>query len=373
VKALDALVIGAGPAGSTCAALLARAGWSVGLAEKSRFPRDKVCGGFIGAPAFEVLKEIDAYDRLLQIAGPEIREVGFFAGRARIARPSPAFGRAVRRAPFDALLLDCAAAAGATVFQPAAIRSVERVHDRFVCVAEGDLELQARTVIAAHGSWQTGSLPTQLPKAHSDRDLLAFKAHFRGAELPPACMPLIAFPGGYGGLVQADDGLVTLSFCVRRDALQRCRARFPGVAAADAVFCAILHHCAGVREVLVNARRHGDWIATGPIRPGMRPFVSHGVHVIGNAAAEAHPAIAEGIGMAMQGAAILTDALLEGQPSYESAWRARFSRRMQFSRLVAGVAMSPPASTLAARVVEALPSVLPAFARFSGKSAMSGR
>jgi len=40
----DALVIGAGPAGSTAARLLAQAGWSVALVEKSVFPRRKVCG-----------------------------------------------------------------------------------------------------------------------------------------------------------------------------------------------------------------------------------------------------------------------------------------------------------------------------------------
>ena len=40
----DAVIIGAGPAGSTVAIELARAGWSVALIEKQRFPRRKVCG-----------------------------------------------------------------------------------------------------------------------------------------------------------------------------------------------------------------------------------------------------------------------------------------------------------------------------------------
>ncbi|MDP3135729.1 MAG: FAD-dependent oxidoreductase, partial [Burkholderiaceae bacterium] len=41
--AFDAIVVGAGLAGSTVATLLARAGWSVALIEKQRFPRRKVC------------------------------------------------------------------------------------------------------------------------------------------------------------------------------------------------------------------------------------------------------------------------------------------------------------------------------------------
>src|SRR4029453_12738947 len=45
----DAIIVGAGPAGSTAAILLASAGWSVALIEKQSFPRRKVCGACIGA------------------------------------------------------------------------------------------------------------------------------------------------------------------------------------------------------------------------------------------------------------------------------------------------------------------------------------
>src|SRR4030081_3504804 len=45
MERFDVLVIGAGPAGSTAAYRLARAGASVLLADRAKFPRDKPCGG----------------------------------------------------------------------------------------------------------------------------------------------------------------------------------------------------------------------------------------------------------------------------------------------------------------------------------------
>ena len=45
----DAVIVGAGLAGSAAAIQLARAGWSVALIERQRFPRRKVCGECVAA------------------------------------------------------------------------------------------------------------------------------------------------------------------------------------------------------------------------------------------------------------------------------------------------------------------------------------
>src|ERR1700757_467490 len=56
----DAIVVGAGPAGSTCAYRLASAGASVLLLDRAHFPRDKPCGGAVTARALRELPvEID--------------------------------------------------------------------------------------------------------------------------------------------------------------------------------------------------------------------------------------------------------------------------------------------------------------------------
>lgn len=54
----DAIVVGAGPSGSSCAALLAAKGCRVLLLDKAHFPRDKTCGDAIGGKALNVLREL---------------------------------------------------------------------------------------------------------------------------------------------------------------------------------------------------------------------------------------------------------------------------------------------------------------------------
>ena len=49
----DAIVVGAGPSGSTAALHLARAGARVLLLDKEEFPRDKPCGGGVTVRAFK--------------------------------------------------------------------------------------------------------------------------------------------------------------------------------------------------------------------------------------------------------------------------------------------------------------------------------
>src|SRR4051794_29149040 len=204
----DAIVIGAGPAGSTAALLLARAGWSVAIVEKAEYPRPKVCGEFISAPTLALLGTIGVGEEIVEAAGPEVREVAVYAGERVIEGAMPraaepvTYGRALRRDRLDTLMLDAARRAGAVVWQPWRVRQYARNGGEYVCCMErklppGTVELSAPVLIAAHGSWDTGQLPLARGRRSArSADLFAFKAHFSGAALAPGSMPLVAFPGG---------------------------------------------------------------------------------------------------------------------------------------------------------------------------------
>jgi flavin-dependent dehydrogenase len=382
---VDALIFGGGPAGSTAALLLAKLGWSVALLERREFPRSKVCGEYLSGTNRPLLAALGILDEFDSLAGPEVRRVGLFAGQhqhmADLPRPLSGCGRALSRRTLDMHLLDAARTAGAAIHQPCQAESLHRHGDKWLCSARDGQSWQSPTVIAAHGSWDAGSLPTQPPRGvPRPSDLFGFKAHFRNAQLPLDLMPLLSFPGGYGGMVWSSDGCLSVSCCIRRDALTRMREQYSRDA-GEAVETHLRRTCRGVADALSGARMAEHWLAAGPIRPGMRLNWPSGIFAVGNAAGEAHPVVAEGISMAMQSAWLLTrrleywrhagsrtDSLPSVAEQYAADWRAAFARRLRASAAIAHWAMSPMAMAISAPVVGMFPPLLTWGARASGKS-----
>ncbi|HVX22581.1 MAG TPA: FAD-dependent oxidoreductase [Acidimicrobiales bacterium] len=117
----DVLVVGGGPAGSSCAYWLADAGWDVAVVEKKRFPREKTCGDGLTPRAVRQLADMGLEDAL---AGAHrysgLRAYGF--GHAmELQWPEhpvfPSYGYTITRHDLDGLVAERAAKAGATVWQ----------------------------------------------------------------------------------------------------------------------------------------------------------------------------------------------------------------------------------------------------------------
>ena len=394
----DAIVVGGGPSGAVSAVLLAKAGWRVAVVEKAPFPRRKVCGEFISETTWPLLRRLGVAGSLLKIAGPRVRRVGIYAGEAMVTAELASTlggtltgGRAVGRDCLDTLLLQRAATAGAKVWQPCALVQFVEKDGGYECtVADMGTRqsqvLRSQIIVAAHGSWESGPLPTQdLHRPSRPSDLFGFKARFIGSGLPLDLMPLLAFPGGYGGMVHTDGGRVSLSCCIRRDQLERCRQQWANVRAGAAVLLHIESSCAGVALALATATLEGVWISSGPLRTGIRTFGRDGIFAVGNAAAEVHPIVAEGISIAIQSAILLCEQLIARQVpryvgavspnllesirnDYASAWRNNFSRRLFVAAAFAHLFMRPASTRIATTLLDHFPQLLTAGARWTGKA-----
>lgn len=397
---VDALVVGAGPAGASTAILLAKAGWRVVLVERQVYPRQKVCGECLTAGSLALLDELGVGRAVRDKAGPELQRVGWMSHARTIVADFPPcndgpyrYGRALGRDQLDALIMEQARQVGVRILQPSRVTCVRGAPGLFDCEIDGQGEapfsVRAHTVVDGHGSWETdpGGVdgPAEQPKPrHSD--LFGFKASFRESTLARGLLPVLSFQGGYGGMVLAEDGRLTLACCIRRDMLRACRARFPGASAGVAIEQYLRGSCRGVREALERAERSGPWLSVGALRPGARVgnhvAFRQGLFRVGNAAGEAHPLIGEGINMALQSAFLLSDELLKYPAAsidasrfrkihrdYAQAWQNAFARRLRLAAAYAHLAMRPALGAAAA--LQCWPELLTRAARWAGKARSS--
>ncbi len=125
----DVVVVGAGPAGSSCGYWLADAGWDVVVVEKKEFPREKTCGDGLTPRAVRQLADMGLEQAL---AGSHrytgLRAFGF-GQSIEMQWPEhphfPDYGYTITRHDLDGLVADRAAAAGATLLQGTEVVGVD--------------------------------------------------------------------------------------------------------------------------------------------------------------------------------------------------------------------------------------------------------
>ena len=391
----DAIVIGAGPAGSSAAILLSRAGWNVALVEKQIFPRRKVCGECMAASNLPLLDALGIGAALRANAGAELSKIAIMHRDQIIVSNLPEaldekypLGMALGRETLDTLLLEQARFSGAQVLQPYSVKSIVGKAGDWICTVKtlesNDLlTLQAPILIAANGSWETihSDRPQRLLKRKVS-DLFAFKANFSNATLNNGLLSVLSFRGGYGGIVVGGDGITTLACCIRRDSLESCRLTMPKLRIGTVVEALLKRECKGVELALKGAILKGRWLTVGPLDPGVRLLAKDEIFRIGNAAGEAHPIIGEGMSMALQSAwllcahllksdrnKVLTNAKLqqEIQRLYIHDWRKQFLPRMRLATALAHIAMRPSLAEPLVNIAKNWPSLMTLGAKLAGK------
>ncbi len=148
MQTFDALVVGAGPAGSSTAIHLARGGARVLLVDKARFPRDKPCGGGLTGRALKripvdpspvVERDVDRFELRLRYGSSFARD-----------HDGPLI-RMTQRRHLDAFLAEQAVAAGAELRDGARVESIEPDENGVTARVGGDV-VRAGVLVGADGA-----------------------------------------------------------------------------------------------------------------------------------------------------------------------------------------------------------------------------
>jgi geranylgeranyl reductase family protein len=152
--ACDVLIIGAGPAGSACAATLAQAGRDVCLIDQHDFPREKVCGDGLIPDAHAALARLGMLETVMARATPvsHVRCVAPRGGQVDV----PGSLAVLPRHELDHLLVENARRRGARVVTPARFEAALEVDGRVTGARlrhrDAVVEVRARWVVLATGA-----------------------------------------------------------------------------------------------------------------------------------------------------------------------------------------------------------------------------
>jgi geranylgeranyl reductase family protein len=311
MEAVDVLVIGAGPAGSTAALLLARSGMDVLLVDRHAFPRPKVCGDALAPDAIEVLKEIGLY--------ATVEKEGYPMTRCRVIAPD---GNAIslegnfitiRRILFDNIICSAALDAGARTMWNLSFESYAVNNSKYQ-VQFRDKKHRKHAIAARYIILATGANPLPLQKCallqRFEPSTIAMRRYVTTAK-GPAQELIFSYEHfllpGYAWIFPVQEGIYNVGCCLFPDAA-------PKETTVRDLYHRFITNSPIAKELLSNPQEQTP-LQGAPLRAGFSGSLPgrDSMLVVGEALGLTYPGTGEGIGKSMKSGQLAAKAILEGR------------------------------------------------------------
>jgi flavin-dependent dehydrogenase len=346
----EVIVIGGGPAGSTAAALLAKAGVSVTVLERAVFPRYHI-GESITISCRGIIDYLGAFDKMNARGYP--RKTGALIRWGSepdwVIDWTTQFGPDMKswqvdRDDFDMVLLDHARESGAEVIQGARVKKVIFEGDRATGVqwaASGDAETQvSRADIILDASGRAGLIGAQHfdnRRPHEIFRNVAIWGYWEGGELLPGSpadgINVIDSPDGWYWVIPLRDNRFSIGFVAHKSIFVE---RRKGFGSTEEMLLALVDESSTLKGML----------AEGTFQPGVRveqdfsyvadSFCGPGYFLLGDAACFLDPMLSTGVHLAMYSGLLAAASVLavehgdiserETHAFYESLFRNAYVR-----------------------------------------------
>ena len=314
----EVLIVGGGPAGSSCARRLVGAGVDVALVDRARFPRDKVCAGWITPAVVRTLElELENYARTRTLQPFTGFRTASLSGHLRLTDFGSVVSYGIRRCEFDDYLLN---RSGVRQLEPQPVRGIRRDGHGWIV----DDRIRTRMIVGAAGHFCP--VARELNRAVSDTStIVAQEVEFElDANQAASCPVSGAEPELYFWPDFAGYG-----WCVRKGAFLNVGAgRLAPLSLPNAIreFTAVLERRGAV---LPNAPPTWKGHAYLLNRTSRRRLHGDGVLLVGDAAGLALAPSGEGILAAVESGLLAADVILAAGSEYSAGRLSSYARKIE--------------------------------------------
>jgi menaquinone-9 beta-reductase len=355
METFDVAIIGAGPAGSSCAAFCAQAGLRTLLLERENFPREKVCGDCINPSCWPVLRRLELEDRVRALPHGKLRSVEFIGiNRQSVSIALPEGAEiAVKRSIFDELLMSRARELGAQVFQKCTVAELGLTSAW--SIRAGNENFEAHTLVAADGRNSTvARLRNLLPRVGKER--VALQAHIPLPTNFGDRVVLQFLREGYSGQAPSGNGELNLCLVGRPNSISNLKSW------AEKEFGMQADH---------------TWRTITPLTRRALPATQDRLFLVGDVARVVEPFTGEGIFYALRSGELAAQSIVKivngadekrNRREYERALRAMYAGRLWLNRLARAAVLSPQMASRTLSIAQWRPEILSALtAKITGR------
>jgi flavin-dependent dehydrogenase len=372
----DVVIVGAGPAGSLAAIVLARAGLAVRLLDRARFPRAKLCGDTVNPGAIRVLARhlctTSLVHRAGQIDGMLITGPGNAAVRGEYG--PGIHGYAIERRTLDQILVAEAGASGARVEPECTVEEASTAGGRVTGVRvrtpRGWVAIDARMVIAADGRHSKVAFGLGLTRHPRQPRRWAIGAYFSDVEGLTGVGEMHVRRNHYIGVAPMPNGManacVVIPYAAGQDGWRDAAAQLTMSLARDPQ----------LKARFARSRMQNAPSVLGPMAVDAAACGVPGLLLAGDAAGFIDPMTGDGLTFAFRGAemaAAVVRETLSGRCSFDGGpallarrRRAAFATKCTFNRSLRRLVASPRAVGGAAIVARQWPRLFERMIRYAG-------
>jgi flavin-dependent dehydrogenase len=358
---LDIIIVGGGLAGLTSAIHLSKFGLKVTLIEKNEYPKHKVCGEYISnevLPYFQWLG-LDISDLKPSI----ISKMEFSTAKGKlISGDLPLGGFGISRYELDHYLCKKAIKNGCQIIHDS-VSDIQFIDNEFHISTSNNLELKSRIALGAFGKRSNIDLKLNRNFIQKKSPWLAVKAHYSG-DFPNDLVGLHNFKGGYCGVSKVENNKINICYLADYDTFKQYKniEEFQSkVVCKNPHLKAIFKNCQLLFEKPITISQ---------ISFEKKEAVENHILMIGDTAGLIHPLCGNGMAMAIHGAKIVSELIIEFldnkissrkelEEKYTEEWNSNFKSRLATGRFLSTILRMENLAAFLMQLLAIFPFLLP--------------